>query len=184
MKTNTLTFNATYFGPQEGYLGYSFGDGDNGGFSGMGWTHDQIKAIQPVLGEKVYAGLMAGKQITVDSVKFTEIHKIWHSMRYKKYRKVYVPRDANMEYVKTMYSAWENQSPVMLEYEEGYEMYPSEEDEQDGACTSEDGRVHVVTIGKSTGEKPQMLHLASSRSLGGTTVMFSGLKSVKAMAVC
>jgi hypothetical protein len=174
----TIKWNSTYFGTTHGYLSYSFMMEESLCYSGMGWTHEQIKLLESLLGES-YVQLMSGESIEITNEAMSSIHSIWSDARYKKYHKVYIPREADMDIVKTIYEAWKNDSAIMIEFKEGYEMYPSEEEENDGAVVSDNGLIHVAYVGKSTGTKPVLLHLASGRSHGGGEFMFTGIKSVK-----
>lgn len=177
-KMSTIKWNPAYFADKMGFLSYSFMMDNQQCYSGMGWSHEQIKKLEILLGDN-YCTLINGEAVEISKETLSNIQDTWHGLRYKKYNRVYVPRDANMEIVKTVYEAWEMRLPVMLEYEEGYEMYPSEEDEEDGACVSNNGLVHIAHIGRTTGSKPTLLHLASPCSYGGGEFMFKGTKSVK-----
>ncbi len=175
---STIKWNPTYFADGKGYLSYSFMIGEEQYYSGMGWTQDQIAKLEEILGDS-YHTLIGGESIEITKEFLSSIQAIWHNLRYKKYNCVYVPRDADMEIVKTIYEAWEMQLPVMIEYKAGHEMYPSEEEMEEGACVSDSGLIHVAHIERSTGNRAILLHLSSSRSYGGGEFMFGGIKSAR-----
>ncbi len=175
-KTIELRLSKNYFKEDHHYLSYSINckDGEKG-YSGMGWTDKDLEKLK----ELVDVDKLQNKEtLFIDQKIMSKIHTLWSKLRYKKYRSVYVPREANMEFVKIAYEAWENENPLMVEYKKGYEMYPF--DEENG-CVSEDGLTHVLYIGKSTGKIPILLHLESKCSSGGTSFMFTGIKSIKAI---
>lgn len=179
----TITWNPTYFA-DKGYLAYSIQHGEEKGWSGMGWDLKQFAKIEILIGTEKFNSLSAGEKIEISGDEMKTIHSLWSDLRYKKFKLVYIPREAKKEVAEVLYEAWETRRAVMLEYEEGYEMYPSEEDEDDGANVSDNGLVHVAYIGKSTGTKPILLHIAGERSCGGGEFMFAGLKSAKLLGGC
>ena len=108
-----------------------------------------------------------------DDILFSQLQKVFHKEMYKTYKGFTVDKNASTDILAKVYEAYSTNSKVMIEYKDGWESYPSEEDMLDGAIVSEDGKCHVLKIGKSTGEKPIFLSIHGS-SLGGESLCFAG----------
>lgn len=172
MKKITLsTFN------EAPYLSYGFDCDGSECYSGFGLKTDAFaKKISTLIPTALQQDFLDCKTVEVNDEVFSSIQSEWFKSRYKKYKGVYVSREADMDFVKAAYVAYENQTPVMIQYEDGYAMYPSDDD---NSCVSDDGLTHVAFVGKSTGVKPVLLHMESSCVGGGSEFMFSGIKSIK-----
>jgi hypothetical protein len=159
------------------HLSYGFISNGMQCYSGFGLKNEAVvKKMSSLLPLGVQHDFLEGKTIEVENSVFDSIRSLWHSMRYKKYKSVYVDRDANMAHVAQIYAAYKSRELIMVQYEEGYEMYPSDDED---ACVSDDGLNHVLYVGKSTGVKPVLLHMESSCARGGGEFMFKGITSIK-----
>jgi len=126
--------------------------------------------------EKIDATLLNG-EMRKDTDLFNTLREAFHKSMYKKYKKVFVKRDANKHIIEAVYNAYENQSRVMVQLKDGWEFYPSDEDES-RAIYSTDGKNHIGRIGKSTGEKPILLFIENGAS-GGDEVSYNGIESIQ-----
>ena len=174
MKKITLSKRPSVAGP---YLGYSFEHEGKKCYSGFGLKNiafaKKISTLIPFAKRKSF---LAGKTVSVEESVFSNIKKMWFDSRYKKYRDVYVSNEAKLEFVAIAYEAYQNRTPIMLQYGPGWEMYPSDDD---NSCVSKDGLNHLAFVGRSTGVKPVLLHLESSCSSGGSEFMFHGIQDIK-----
>jgi hypothetical protein len=167
------------FNKDTALLSYSFQMDGKAAYSAMGWNGKSFEKIQTIIGEDRFSNLISEKRVDISGVELGDIQEMWHKTRYKKYQDIYVPKDADMGVVAVMYDAYKARENVMIEREEGWGSYPSEEDEALGASVSDDGLVSVVRIGKSTGITPVLLEIAAPSSTGGGEFMFAGIKSVQ-----
>ena len=173
MKTITLT---TFTGDTP-YLSYGFDCSGEKCWSGFTLFDEKFtKTIAALLPEDNQKLFLSNAEVEIEDELFSVISMTWHKRMYKKYRSVYVPRDANMEHVKVAYESYLNRVPVMVQYMEGFEMYPSDDE---NSCTGNDGLTHLAYVGKSTGVKPCLLFLESQCSGGGSSFMFAGIKDIK-----
>ncbi|PCI30139.1 MAG: hypothetical protein COB67_02315 [SAR324 cluster bacterium] len=154
-------------------LGYSF-EMDEGIASSCFAV--SIEAVQ-----KICPALLDGTTHKYVEETYTKLHEAFFSERYKVYKGITVSKTAKREHLQLVHQAYKNCQKLMVEYEEGYEMYPSEEDDNN-ASYSDNGLVHIFSIGKSTGVKPIFLQLASSSSFGGSEFMFTGVKKISLVA--
>lgn len=159
------------------YLSYKFMCDGESCMSGFTLFDGKFtKKISGLIPEPLQKNFLSHQEVEIDEEVFDAIRSAWHKKMYKKYRSVYVNRDANMEHVAVAFEAYENRVPVLVQYEEGYEMYPYDDD---NSCTSDDGLTHVAYVGKSTGVKPCLLFMESKCSGGGGSFMFHGIKDIK-----
>jgi len=166
------------------YLSYGFLMDGNECYSGFGLKNNAfVKTISTLIPAGLQQNFLDGKTVEVSEKVFGTIQSEWFKSRYKKYRDIYVSREANMDFVKIAYEANENRIPIMIQYQEGYEMYPSDDE---NSCVSDDGLTHIVHVGKSSGPKPVLLHMESACIGSGMEFMFSGIKSIKSVggALC
>jgi len=147
------------------YLSYGFLMNGEECYSGFGLNNDTFaKKIASLVPTDLQKDFLDGKTVEVKDKVFRSIQSEWFESRYKKYRDVHVSREANMDFVEVAYAAYKNRTPVMIQYEEGYEMYPIDDG---NSCVSDDGLTHIAYVGKSTGVKPILLHMESACIGGG-----------------
>lgn len=159
------------------YLSYGFLMDGSECYSGFGLKNEAFaKKISTLLPLALQQDFLDGETVEVNEKVFSSIQSEWFKSRYKKYKGVYVSREANMDFVEAAYEAYETRTPVMIQYEDGYAMYPSDDD---NSCVSDDGLTHIAYVGKSSGVKPVLLHMESACVGGGMEFMFSGIKSIK-----
>jgi hypothetical protein len=174
MKQITLRKQPHCTGP---YLGYSFDCEGNKCWSGFGLKSTAFaKKISTLIPFALRKSFLSGKTVSIQDNVFSDIQGMWFDSRYKKYKDVYVSTEANIENVAIAYEAFKNNTPLMIQYSPGWEMYPSDDE---NSCVSDDGLNHVAFIGKSTGIKPVLLHLEGSSSDGGSEFSFHGIQSIK-----
>jgi hypothetical protein len=173
MKKITLSKKPQALSP---YLGYNFELDGSECSSGFGLKNMAFaRKISTLIPLKLRKAFLAGKTVEVTENVFSDIQGMWFDSRYKKYRDVYVTIEANDEFVAAAYEALENQTPIMIQYSQDWEMYPSDDEH---SCVSDDGLNHLAFVGKSTGIKPVLLHLEGSCSSGGAEFSFHGIKSI------
>ena len=127
--------------------------------------------------EKIDKALLDGEKRD-DEKLFKKLREAFFSNTYKIYKGIYVDKEASNEILEKVYDAYTNNSKVLIEYKDGWESYPSEEEVRDGAVVSDDGKTHIVRIGKTTGIKPIFITVNIGAS-GGESLSFSGIKKIQ-----
>lgn len=160
-----VKFISNYFGSSQGYLSYSIEDG----WSGFGLSKVAVENISPKL--------LDGELHEILDVEFKSLQAAFMKEKYKTYKGFHVNKSAERKHLNIVHEAFISSMLVVIEYEEGYESYPSE-DEGNPYFVSESGRVHIVGIGRSTGETPVFLSMAGPDHIGGEEFSFHGIKSI------
>lgn len=133
--------------------------------------------VSKELVEKIDKTVLDGKKRD-DNVLFDKLYEAFYETMYKKYKNFYVDINASNELLKKVHDAYIRRAKVMIEYKEGWESYPTDEELENGAIVSEDGRVHIVRIGRTTGEKPIFI-VVENGAYGGESLCFSGIKNIQ-----
>lgn len=128
---------------------------------------------------KLLKSLELREKILISNDLFSEIQEKWFLSNNYEYKKVWFPINADKKFVKIFMEAYKAKCSVMAIYSEGYECYPSEEDEDNGAVCSEDGLTHVYRVGVTNGKRVSALALETGNSMGGSIFMFAGLVDLK-----
>ena len=161
----------------QNYLSYQIDESSFSGFTLFDAEFtEKIIALIPKDQQKEFR---EGKPVHIQDSIFREIREVWHRRMYKPFKDIWVPRYADDSIVPYVYEAYENGIPLMVRYKKGYESYPFDEE---NACVSDDGLTHVLYVGKSTGQKPVLLHLESKCASGGSEFFFAGITEVKSLA--
>jgi hypothetical protein len=162
----TLAYNA-----DQNLIVYPCGDG----FSCYRLSMEKVNEIAPelLLGETVYPL----RYVEVTDEQSKALHEAHLKERFVVVKGFQIPRGTPRKIANTVIEAFQNRQPIMVEYEEGYEMV------SDDGFHDDSGRVHTVWLGCSTGKLKTLLHLENPRSGGGMCFMFSGIKNVRILPV-
>lgn len=164
----TVKVSPNYFtNPDKHYLGYKV----EGGWCGFGISAEAVDRICPKLRD--------GEEWNLSEAEFDQLHTAHTQETFKRHKGFQVPKYAKLAHLNEVYDALETRAPLLVEYEEGCESFPPDEER---AFISSDGRVHVVFVGKSTGPTPIYLSLPNRASVSGEAFSFHGIKRVEMIA--
>jgi len=151
----------------------------NNGWSSMGWDSEVLKTFLNDNHIEYDYKVLTTVGIKIEYDKFSSLQEYWFNDRYQNYKGLMFDRrdlNSKKEIADTICTAVETNTPLCVIYEDNYCQYPS--DEEIDPMVSQDGLVHIIMVGKTTGEKTFPLALASKHSDGGGILSLYGIKEV------
>jgi len=150
----------------------------NGGYCGFGISLEKLKTF--LNNNHInYDDKALTVGTTMSNEDFTKLQSFWFDDRYQEHRGFYFCREhlsSKKDIADTIVSAINSSTPLCVIFEDGYWAYPSAEETD--PMVSQDGLIHIILVGKTTGDKKFPLALASKYSDGGGILSLSGIKEV------